>query len=204
MSERMLDKVTLWIGHIWHRLAEHHVGIYEILDYDSTLELCDAEGHKAVFKRFQKVRFLQDNVTSYQDHAWGDGEIFGDYICAPGVVADKYQEGERWNILISLRETKSRGDVEDIYIERTVIDGFTQQHEWRQTAVWHPTHRLRLAVIFPEERHCKRAILQIRRTNQTIELDNSAFRLLGDGRQMVTWETKNPGVAEVFTLRWVW
>jgi hypothetical protein len=46
-------------------------GIFEILDYDSTLELLDAKGKKAVFRRRQKVRFLQDHVIAFQDRAWG-------------------------------------------------------------------------------------------------------------------------------------
>ena len=44
----------------------------------------------------------------------GDGDIFVDYKCSPGVLVD------RWNVLISLRETKNAGDVTNFYIERTV------------------------------------------------------------------------------------
>ena len=43
--------------------------------------------------------------------------MFGEYKCLPGVEVDRYQEGDRWNILISLRETKSSGDIEDFYID---------------------------------------------------------------------------------------
>ena len=44
-------------------------------------------------------------------------EIFADYSCRPGEVTDVYQEGDRYNILISLRETKAAGDIEDFYIK---------------------------------------------------------------------------------------
>jgi hypothetical protein len=47
------------------------------------------------------------------------------------VPLDQYQDGFRYNILISLRETKNRGDVVD-FIERTVTGGFTKPNEWRQ------------------------------------------------------------------------
>ena len=43
---------------------------------------------------------MQNNVIAFEDYAWGDGEIFTDYRCSPGVVVDKYQEGDRWSILI--------------------------------------------------------------------------------------------------------
>ena len=48
---------------------------------------------------------------------------------------DRYRDGDRWNILISLRETRSRGDIEDFYIERTARNGFTKREEWRQAEI---------------------------------------------------------------------
>ena len=120
--------------------------MYEILDYDSVLELRDPRGEVGVFKRRQKVNFLQDNIIAYQDYAWGDGNILADYKCSPGVPLDQYQDGFRYNILISLRETKNRGDVVDFNIERTVTGGFTKPNEWRQVMLEHRTRRLRIAV----------------------------------------------------------
>jgi len=117
-------------------------GMFEVLSYDSTLELLDTKGEEAVFKRVQRMRFLQDNIIAIQDHVWGEGDIFASYDCSPGIEADRYQEGDRWNVLISLRETKSKGDVEDYYIERKVRNGFLNEWEWRQTELWHTTHYL--------------------------------------------------------------
>jgi hypothetical protein len=48
------------------------------------------------------------------------------------VAVDRYRDGDRWNILISLRETKSRGDITDFRFERTVRDGFVRAEEWYQ------------------------------------------------------------------------
>lgn len=114
-------------------------GLYEILDYDVTLELLDPYGQVAVIKKRQKVKFLQDNITVFPDYAWGDGQFLAEYRCSPGRVVDTYREGDRWNILISLRETKKRGDIVDFYIERSVRDGFTQAEEWRQIEIRHQT-----------------------------------------------------------------
>lgn len=197
----LLD-VYWWLREIIKR--ERHEGMYEILDYDSTLELVDAKGKTAVFKRRQKVKFLQDNVIAFQDLAWGDGEIFADYKCSPGVEVDRYQEGDRWNVLISLRETKSSGDIEDFYIERTVKYGFTQDEECRQVELRHRTKRLRLAVIFPKKRRCQRAVLLERNRNRTTVLGQKHFTDLPDGRQMLTWETTKPRRFEIYTLKWKW
>lgn len=187
----------------WLR-RERNEAIYEVLEYDSTLELVDSKGEWATFKRLQKVRFLQNNVIAIQDHVMGDGDVVDDYRCSPGIVADCYPEGDHWNILISLRETKSRGDVEDIYIERRVRSGFTKSEEWRQMEVWTPIKDMRLSIIFPKDRHCKRAMVKRRKANKTIPLGQEYFHILPDGRQKLIWEKKNPRLAEVYTFQWIW
>src|SRR5688572_2503878 len=101
-----LGQVTmLWdlyqIGKQWW---PGHADIYEILDYEASVELLDLGGEKAIFRKRQKVKFLQNNIIAFEDYAWGDGDVLAAYTCSPGVVVDKYQEGDRWNILISLRE----------------------------------------------------------------------------------------------------
>ena len=80
---------------------EWHEGMYEILEYDSELELKDPAGNLAELKRRQKVRFLQDNIIAYEDQAWGEGEIFADYQCSPGVAVDRYRDGFKWKVLIN-------------------------------------------------------------------------------------------------------
>jgi hypothetical protein len=179
-------------------------GIYEILHYDSTLELLDSNGHTAVFHKRQKVRFLQDNVIAFEDYAWGDGNSFVNYHCSPGVAVDRYKDGDRWNILISLRETKSRGDITDFHIERIVQNGFIQQEEWSQVEIRNPTRRLRVAVIFPKERLCKHATLHERKRNRTQVLGSDHLHQLPDGRQLLEFETTRVRHLEVYSLRWVW
>ena len=186
----------------WWR--EQHQGMYEILDYDSTLELLDTTGETAVFIKRQRVKFLQNNIIAFQDYAWGDGDIFADYQCSPGVVVDRYQEGDRWNVLISLRETKNRGDIEDFYIQRTVRNTYTQPEEWRQVEIRHLTRRLKIAIIFPKERRCQRATLLQRSKHQTFVLGSEHFTNLPDGRQVLTWETSKIKQFEIYTIRWRW
>jgi hypothetical protein len=70
--------LDLYRSLLWFLGRERREGMYEILDYDSALELIDPKGKIAIFKRRQKVKFLQDNIIAFQDHAWGDGEIFED------------------------------------------------------------------------------------------------------------------------------
>ncbi len=193
---------------IFYKLFAHFTnrkerGIYEILDYETTLEL-NATGKIAKFFKRQKVRFLQNNIISFEDYAWGEGEIFADYQCSPGTVVDRYLVGDRWNILISLRESKSRGDIEEFFIGSTFKDAFLRPEEWQQVEIRNHTKHLKMTISFPKSRQCRRAVIHQRRHHRSTELDNSHFGVLPDGRQVVTWEIMNIEPLEIYTLRWEW
>lgn len=181
----------------------HRPGIYEILAYETTLEL-STTGKTATFLKRQKVRFLQDYIISFQDYAWGEGDLFADYRVSPGVVADRYQVGDRWHILISLRHMKQRGDLEEFFITTTFKDAFLRREEWQQVEIRHYTKYLKMMIIFPKSRPCKRAVIQQRRRHWSVELGNNQISVLPDGRQVVIWETKNIAPLEIYTLSWEW
>ena len=185
-------------------ICRRPAGPYEILDYDATVELLDAKGKLALFKKRQRVKFLQDNIIAFEDYAWGDGDILADYRCTPGVIADQYKEGDRWNILISLHDTKSVGDVEQFHIERTVKDTYVKKEEWLQTEIRRHTRRLKMSIIFPKKRRCQQAVLLQRSANRSTELGPEHFDTLPDGRQMIFWETAHAKGYEIYTLKWRW
>ena len=179
-------------------------GMYEVLDYHARLELLDPEGRQAVLHKHQTVRFLQDHIIAYQDKAWGDGDIIADYRCSPGVAVDRYRDGHRWNILISLRETRHAGDVAAFRIERTIRDGFTRSPEDFQIEINHRTQRFSLSVVFP----CQRLPREVRWT----ELNSTRSQIMGpehrvdlaDGRREYRWVTEKPRLFETYMLRWKW
>ena len=179
-------------------------GVYEILDYDAAFTIFDAQGKRAVLNKQQKVRFLQENVIAFQDYAWGDGAHFKRYRCTPGTVVDRYREGDRFNILVSLRETKAKGDVETFYIEHHMLDAFTAGEEWCQVEIRHRTKHLKLSVTFPKDRHCVSAQILERSQHKATSLGLEQFAILPDGRQVVTWEAHNIKTFEIFTLKWRW
>jgi hypothetical protein len=150
-------------------------GIYEALEHDTVVELKDPNGRVATVDRQEEVRFLQDNVVAFADYAWGDGQIFAEYRCSPGVPDDRYANGSRHTVLISLRETKNRGDTLRFTIHRKVRRGFTRRDEWWETEVYHKTQRLRIAVIFPRKRHCQRAMVTQGSTSKAVALGAQHF-----------------------------
>lgn len=191
-----------FVSRLWDKI--HYRGMYEILDYDSTIDLRDTQGTKAILTRREEIRFLQDNIVAIHDHAWGDGELFAKYQCQPGVPVDIYEDGSKYNILISLRETKNKGDKIQLWIERIIKRGFCEKEEWLETEIDHWMHKLTLAIIFPKERPCRRAILARRSSNYATMLTEEYFALLPDGRQKLTWGTDHPKLHDCYTIKWVW
>ncbi len=184
--------------------AERTVGLYEVLDFDHALEICDFRGKKAIYHKRETVHVLQDFVSAYQDQAWGLGNIFADYKCSPGIPVDRYRDGHKYRVLISLREIKRRGERMRIRIDRTVRNGFTQVEGWSETEISHRTKHLRTSVTFPKERHCKQAALIEQNAGRVTPLAPSNIELLLDGRQRIFWETKKPVLFETYTLKWEW
>jgi hypothetical protein len=181
-----------------------HEGMYEVLDYETQLELLDSKGEKAILHKRERVRFLQNNIIAYQDQAWGDGEIFADYQCSPGVAVDRYREGHRYRILIALHATKNRNDVEEFRIERTIKRGFTKTVEDFQIEIDHATRRFSISVVFPRKRHPKQVVLIERNATRSTPLVAENQQTLPDGRQQFKWSTGKARLYEAYILRWEW
>jgi hypothetical protein len=190
--------------HLRKYICSNPTGPYEILDYEAMIELLDTKGKLALFKKRQRVKFLQNSIIAFEDYAWGEGDILTDYTCSPGIVVDKYQEGDRWNILISLRETKSIGDIVEFHIERRERNTFTKPEEWLQTEIRRRVRRLQMNIVFPKGRHCTRATLAQRTANKATTLGPEHFHTLPDGKQLVSWETNHVRGYDIYTLKWKW
>ena len=184
--------------------TERAIGLYEVLDFEHTLELSDPHGKQAIYRKRETVRLLQDYVAAYVDQVWGRGEIFADYQCSPGKPVDRYRCGHKHCVLISLREAMRRGDILRIAIDRTVRNGFDLETGWSETVVRHRTHRFHIAVTFPQEHPPKRVVLLQVNQNRTIPLGEKNTETLPDGRHRVFWETTKPKLFEIYTLKWTW
>lgn len=184
--------------------AKVHEGLYEVLNYDALLDLRDEKGKIAVYKKCVKVRFLQNNIIAFQDQAWGEGEIFDDYKVSPGKAVDRYREGNRFRVLISLHETKKRGDIEEFNIQRTIKQGFTSGVEDFQVDINHPTKEISVRLVFPKTRLPKEVTLLEKNAARSTRLGPENRRVLPDDRLEVTWRAKKPRLYEAYILRWKW
>ena len=207
---------TLWSGP-WVELAAEalkygrklfrgfsHEGMYEVLDYALTLELLDTKGKRATLTKRERVRYLQDHIIAFQDQTWGEGDILKDYRCSPGVMVDQYHLGAKTQVLISLRESKQRGDIDDFLIERTIHNGFLQPDEYLEIAIDHRMKRVSAEIILPAKRPPTKLSLTQRTKRTTTILSSTHIQSLPDGRWLIRWKKKRPRLYEIYLLRWRW
>jgi len=179
-------------------------GMYEVLEFESVLELHGRSGKRATYKKRKKVRYLQNNIIAYQDYGWGSGEQFLDYQSKPGKFVDRYDAGYKTYILLSLREVKNRGDVDEFHIQWKIKDGFLKPDGFWETDVSSRTRRMKVSVIFPKSRPPQNLRLVEKNIRRTRNLGSDAIRQLPDGRWQVTWEKRKPRLYEHYILRWDW
>jgi len=198
MFTQLLDPILSLISKSYGR------EVYEVLDYESTLELKDIRGEKATFRKRERVRYLRDNIIAYQDQAWGDGEILLNYKCKPGYPVDRYRPGKKTYILISLREVKNRGDIDEFNIQWNIRNGFLRKTELWETTVTHPTKNLKINIIFPHKRPPFEVSLIKGDPQKSKKLGESNQHQLSDGRWVVSWNTKQPRKNLEYILKWTW
>lgn len=179
-------------------------GIYEVLDYECKLELDDTAGRYATIQKRERIRYLQDHITTYQDQAWGHGKIFLDYRCSPGIPVDEYQLGHKTYKLISLRQSKNRGDIDEFNIQWRMHDGFLKAVGFWGTAVNHRTKKLTVKVLFPKRRPPLSASAFETNLQRSRILGPENLRKQPDGRTMIIWTTSTPLLYEDYIIRWDW
>ena len=177
-------------------------GIYEVLDYETSLELHDTKGKKASLKKREKIRYLQDHIIAYQDQAWGDGKILVNYRCSPGVPVDRYRSGYRTVVLISLRKVKSKGDIDEFNIQWGIRNGFLKKTGFWSSEINHRTKSIKVSVIYPKNRPPQRIFIQEKNSQKSFDLGNNAIIRLPDERWVVNWEKIQPRLYEQYILNW--
>jgi len=179
-------------------------GMYEVLFYETTLEILDEAGKNAVLSKREEVRFLQNNIIAFQDQAWGSGKILIDYHCKPGVPVDFYQFAHKTHVVISLREIKQKGNVTKFDISWKIKNGFVGSNGFWSTDINHFTKVMKVNVIFPKKRPPLKIMTVESNRQLTKEMQKDVITQLLDKRWQVTWEKQNPRLYEHYILKWEW
>jgi hypothetical protein len=181
-----------------------HEGMYRVLNYESTLEILDVSGKRALFEKQKKIQYLQDNIIAYQDCAWGDGKILLNYKNHPGKAVDRYRSGYKTYILLALHEIKNSGDVDDFRISWGIKDGFLTPDGFWETNISQKTKQLSMNLIFPNKRFPKRVTVEESNHRKTHIITRNERIVLPDGRLKINWEKKNPRLYETYLMKWLW
>lgn len=179
-------------------------GMYEILEFESTLTIHDKEGTKATLEKRMKVKYLQDEIIAFQDHGWGEGKALKNYQATPGVPVDEYKVGYKYYVLISLREVKSKGDIDEFNISWDIENGFKKADESWETEISTRMKKVKVSVIFPGGRKPHGARLLQGNIRRSLPLDAGAIRKLPDGSWKMSWSKNKPRLFERYILKWTW
>ena len=199
-------KIADWLGDVAGNIARKIFanGFYEVLDYEATLEILNAKGTKATFRKTIKVRYLQDNIIAFQDYAWGDGIILLNYHTSRGKPVDLYRSGFKTYILLSLREVKNTGETDEFNIQWDICQGFLTPDGYWGADTSQRTHHVKINVIFPKRRPPLHLAIEENSHRRTRALNQDNQKQLADGRWLVTWEMVNPKLHELYVVRWLW
>ena len=208
LNKGLQSPILEWINPIWKflsRIQERFSdGLYEVLEFETTLELLDPKGKHARVSKRQKVRYLQDHIIAYQDQAWGDGDILQEYQCSPGVPVDQYQFGHKSIILISLRKEKIKGEVDEFHIYWKMKYGFIKDVESWATFIQHKTKHMKVKVVFPKSRPPQRVTIIEYKSRRAFTLGDNEKVQLPDGRWQLVYEKFKPKLNEEYLIEWKW
>ncbi len=179
-------------------------GMYEVLNYESTLEILDDEGRTGIVRKVEEVKFLQDNIIAIQDQVWGINNSISDYECSPGLPVDIYQSGHKTYVIISLREVKSKDDIEIFSFQWKLKGKPVKKYGYWETFINRFTNNLKIKIIYPKHHPPIRVWVVEQNKKKTIELDGKNLTQLPDKRWQIVWEKKNPRLYENYMIKWEW
>jgi hypothetical protein len=172
---------------------------YTVLAFDATLLLHDPLGLRATFVRRQSIQFAQDGVGAILDHVWGDGIMLTDYWSDAGRLIGSIRDGPRRHLVLALGRRTRCGEVVRFQVRRRVMAAFVAPEEWVETVVDHPVQQLRRTVVFPPERPCRLAVLDVGGRQTRLPIAHDAA-----GRTWVTVAVPVPLAHTAHTVRWLW
>ena len=117
---------------------------------------------------------------------------------------DEYRLGHNTYKLISLRELRNKGDIDQFNIEWRMRNGFLKSTGFWGTSINHRTRKVTVKVIFPKDRPPLNISVFESNLQRTRALGPNAQQMLPDGRPMIVWENTKPRLYENYIFRWEW
>ena len=171
------------------------VFLFETLSFNGYLRVL-GEGGVAVFRRRQRIRFLDDGVGLFIDRIWGDGVLLAGYSVSRGIgIIEALRTDKGYALLLSLPRRFNRGDVLDIETERRIVGAFTDRDGYWELAMNVPTHLMSLHISVPPRRRMSRPEIVAPAKGDL------SFKLRGSGAEFAV---RGPAVHVPYRVEWRW
>lgn len=177
-------------------------GSYEVISNRTTLHVLDSQGLKAIYEKKKRVRFLRDQVTSFYDYGWGEGDTFASHRVHPGRIVECRQIGARYRSLVVLPAPRNNDDVMMFEVRRLIRNGLTGKTSWLEAELHEETHQLDMCVNLPASRKVRSARLV--RHREAAELPIVARLALKGKQQQLRARVIKPRIGDLYTLEWEW
>jgi hypothetical protein len=168
---------------------------FETLSFESQLDILEENG-AATFRRRQRIRFLEDNVSFFIDRVWGEGVILAGYSPGRGMsLVDSVRNEGRWALLLSFSRRFRKGDSVEIETERRIVGAFTESGGYWELAMNAPTRMLSLQVKSPRKRTVSEPEIVAPARGEL------SFKMSGADAQFVV---KHPALHVPYRVEWRW
>ena len=176
-------------------------------------EILSSDGKDAVLRKTRTLRFLQSGVHVIREYVWGDEYSadkkpkLEDITVKPGEVVDIYREGGKYVVVISLDRPYRRNEKMDFYFERQIRNAFLGTSEWVELQPATNTREQIIVVKFPRSHPFVSARARFRYGDYSTLYDvgNEGFQAEKmNGRQVLTWQIKDPKARASYLIEWKW
>lgn len=168
---------------------------YKTIKFSGQLEMLDQEGRVAVFRRQQRIRFLEDGVGIFFDRVWGSGVLFAGYSAASLRILEPIRTKDGYVLPLALPRMYARGETFDIVTTRRIVGAFIEEASYWDSAMSAPTDLLTIKVIGHRSRPFRHPELIV---PQEGDMDATT------SRNMFNFRVKHPATNIPYKLVWSW
>lgn len=173
----------------------HSLTPFETISFRGRVDVLDRDRQVAVFRRKQRIRFLENNVAVFFDRVWGEGVLFANYQAKGLRIIDAFQASKGYIVALSLPKRFKRGDVFDIETERRIVGAFYKDQGYWDSAMSAPTKLLSIDIVTPPGVGIRAPDI-VAPTRDGIDADHQ--------RQRLRLRAKGPQTHVSYSLRWAW
>jgi hypothetical protein len=168
---------------------------YETLKFAGRLRILDRDRRVARFTRWQRIRFLEDDVQVFFDRLWGDGVLFAGYSAPSMRILDAFPTRKGYVVTLGLPQAFRKGETFDVVTQRRIVGAFIYDNAYWESAMGAPTELLSIDVFAPRGRTFDHPEI-VAPPRGDIHADQHA--------NVLRFRVRQPSVHIPYRLAWAW